>query len=266
MTERKPADMTIESWVDRQIRIAVERGDLDGLPGAGRPIPPSPADDELGWVRRKLEAEGLPTDALLPMSLQLRREIDRLPAALAHLDARAPGAEAEVRAMVSDLNRRIAAWLRAPSPPLLPVAPVDADAAVARWRAGSAARAAPPAHPTPAAGAPPTPGSRTHDMAADSPARNDATGRNANAGDAPAHDDAGVTVYWRPGCVFCQRLRLVLWARRLHPRMVNIWEDAEAAAFVRSVADGNETVPTVVIDGTAHVNPAPSLVVAALRR
>ena len=47
--------------------------------------------------------------------------------------------------------------------------------------------------------------------------------------------------------------------------MVNIWEDPEAAAFVRSVADGNETVPTVVIDGHPIVNPAPRLVVAALR-
>jgi glutaredoxin len=46
---------------------------------------------------------------------------------------------------------------------------------------------------------------------------------------------------------------------------VNIWEDPEAAAFVRSVADGNETVPTVVIDGHPMVNPAPSQVVAALR-
>lgn len=47
--------------------------------------------------------------------------------------------------------------------------------------------------------------------------------------------------------------------------MVNIWEDAEGAAFVRSVADGNETVPTVVIDGVAHVNPATRTVARAMR-
>ena len=76
---------------------------------------------------------------------------------------------------------------------------------------------------------------------------------------------AEVTVYWRPGCPFCMRLRSSLAVRGLRPKMVNIWQDAEAAAFVRSVADGNEVVPTVVIDGVAHVNPSPKLVVAAIR-
>lgn len=61
------------------------------------------------------------------------------------------------------------------------------------------------------------------------------------------------------------RLRLVLRWHRLHPRMINIWRDPEAAAYVRSVADGNETVPTVVIDGRPVVNPSPHAVVAALR-
>jgi hypothetical protein len=39
----------------------------------------------------------------------------------------------------------------------------------------------------------------------------------------------------------------------------------EAAAFVGSIADGNETVPTVVIDGEAVVNPSSGRVVAATR-
>lgn len=75
-----------------------------------------------------------------------------------------------------------------------------------------------------------------------------------------------VTIYWRPGCVFCGRLRLALWFRRLPARWVNIWDDPDAAAFVRSVANGNETVPTVVIDGRAFVNPPPGQVVTAARR
>lgn len=74
-----------------------------------------------------------------------------------------------------------------------------------------------------------------------------------------------VSVYWRPGCAFCMRLRLILRWHRLHPEMINIWRDPSAAAFVRSVADGNETVPTVVIDDRAYVNPPPRQVVAALR-
>lgn len=61
------------------------------------------------------------------------------------------------------------------------------------------------------------------------------------------------------------RLRLVLRWHHLSVDQVNIWADPDAAAFVRSVADGNETVPTVVIDGRPIVNPAPSQVVAALR-
>jgi mycoredoxin len=81
----------------------------------------------------------------------------------------------------------------------------------------------------------------------------------------PAPVEPRVTVYWRPGCMFCRRLRLVLRLHRLSVHQVNIWEDPEAAAFVRSVADGNETVPTVVIDGRAIVNPPPRQVVAALR-
>ncbi|MDQ3944058.1 MAG: glutaredoxin family protein [Actinomycetota bacterium] len=37
-------------------------------------------------------------------------------------------------------------------------------------------------------------------------------------------------------------------------RAVNIRQDPDAAAFVRSMADGNATVPTVVIGGRVFVN------------
>lgn len=37
---------------------------------------------------------------------------------------------------------------------------------------------------------------------------------------------------------------------------VNIWEDPEAAATVRDVAGGNETVPTVIVGDAALVNPS----------
>jgi hypothetical protein len=37
---------------------------------------------------------------------------------------------------------------------------------------------------------------------------------------------------------------------------INIWRDREAARFVRSVADGNETVPTVTVRGKALINPS----------
>jgi mycoredoxin len=38
---------------------------------------------------------------------------------------------------------------------------------------------------------------------------------------------------------------------------INIWEDPDGAAFVRSVAGGNETVPTVRIGTRSVVNPSP---------
>ncbi len=46
----------------------------------------------------------------------------------------------------------------------------------------------------------------------------------------------------------------------------NIWEDKDAAAFVRSVADGNETVPTVKIGDLARVNPSPREVEKLLKK
>lgn len=69
-----------------------------------------------------------------------------------------------------------------------------------------------------------------------------------------------VVIYWRPGCGFCQRLKGHLGKDGERAVWVNIWQDEEAAAFVRSVNDGNETVPTVVIDGQAHTNPDAQMV------
>ncbi|MFG2869868.1 glutaredoxin domain-containing protein [Streptomyces sp. NPDC048338] len=71
-----------------------------------------------------------------------------------------------------------------------------------------------------------------------------------------AGDDEGVVLYWRPMCVFCIRLRLRLRFSRLRYTKVNIWRDPDAAAFVRSVANGFETVPTVTVAGHALVNPS----------
>lgn len=73
-----------------------------------------------------------------------------------------------------------------------------------------------------------------------------------------------VVVYWRPGCPFTRRLRLVLGGRARNAVWVNIWADPEAAVYVRSVNDGDETVPTVVIDGQPHTNPSPLMVRARL--
>ena len=74
-----------------------------------------------------------------------------------------------------------------------------------------------------------------------------------------------VQFYWRPGCPFCVTLRRGLRRRGIPVDAVNIWEDPDAAARVRSVADGNETVPTVFIGRQALVNPSVAQVESALR-
>lgn len=67
---------------------------------------------------------------------------------------------------------------------------------------------------------------------------------------------ADVVVHWRPGCGFCSRLFRKLDSTGLRYDRADIWEDEDAAAFVRSVANGNETVPTVRIGEVALVNPS----------
>lgn len=84
--------------------------------------------------------------------------------------------------------------------------------------------------------------------------------------DAVEHARTGVAVWWRPGCPFTGRLRMAVRKHRDDIAWVNIWEDDAGRAFVASVNDGNETVPTVVIDGVPHTNPAPGVVLAALKR
>lgn len=69
-----------------------------------------------------------------------------------------------------------------------------------------------------------------------------------------------VVAYWRPGCAYCTRLRRAVGTRRSAVTWVNIWQDRAAEDFVRSVNDGDATVPTVVIDGEAMTNPNPQTV------
>jgi glutaredoxin-like protein len=76
----------------------------------------------------------------------------------------------------------------------------------------------------------------------------------------------GLVVYWRPLCGFCQRLLEALDAAGIRPELHNIWEEPEAAEFVRSVNDGNEIVPTVMVGGTAYANPPPDQLVAHLQQ
>ena len=121
--------MPYESWVERQIREATERGEFDNLPGAGKPIPGlNGREDENWWVKGLLQREKIPMP--LPTSLALRKEIASLPETLAEVRT-----EEEVRAIVVDLNERIRdTHRRRVDGPLLILRPVDVEAVVAEWR------------------------------------------------------------------------------------------------------------------------------------
>ncbi len=87
----------------------------------------------------------------------------------------------------------------------------------------------------------------------------------------PADDAAPttITLYWRPACGFCSSLRRDLEGSGLPIVEVDIWEQPDGAEVVRSVAGGNETVPTLVIDAPGRpvvglVNPSAREVVAAV--
>ncbi|MFV0523063.1 MAG: glutaredoxin family protein [Acidimicrobiales bacterium] len=75
----------------------------------------------------------------------------------------------------------------------------------------------------------------------------------------PSHDhppDDAVEFFWRPGCGFCANLERALTQANVPMSKRNIWADDTAAAIVRSVANGNETVPTVRFRSHAMVNPS----------
>jgi hypothetical protein len=155
-----------ESVVDQQIRQAEERGDFADLPGLGKPLKGlDRSDDDLWWVKDYLMREELPTEALLPTPLLLRRERERLPELVRELPS-----EQAVRDLVAAFNKRVMAELRAPAGPWRPVGPANTEALVAEWRT---------AHQ-------PTPAPPTADTAGDSHAT-------ATAGDSHAAATAGPT-------------------------------------------------------------------------
>ncbi|MFG3441631.1 DUF1992 domain-containing protein [Nonomuraea sp. NPDC047897] len=130
MTDRKPLGVNFESWIDRQIREAEERGEFDDLPGKGKPLPDLDKPyDEMWWIKQKLRSEGLSMP--LPPTLQLRRDAEE-----ALEEAARAGSEREVRRIVEDVNTRIREAIRTglPGPPLNLV-PYDVEKVVARWRA-----------------------------------------------------------------------------------------------------------------------------------
>jgi DnaJ homologue, subfamily C, member 28, conserved domain len=128
VSERKPPGVPWESWIDKQIRRAQERGEFRELPGAGEPLSNlGKPFDQMRWVKDKLRREGL---SYMSPSVALRKEArDTLESALS------AASETEVRQLIADVNGRIREANRKGihGPPLM-LMPFDVERVVGEWR------------------------------------------------------------------------------------------------------------------------------------
>ncbi len=116
-------------WVDLQVQQAIERGEFDDLPGAGKPLELPDKHDPDWWVKQLIEREQI--TGIAPPAIGLRKEDAELDALLDR-EATADG----VRRVVADFNARIVDARRqlTGGPPV--VTPTrDVDAEVEAWRA-----------------------------------------------------------------------------------------------------------------------------------
>lgn len=116
-------------WVDLQIRQAIERGEFDNLPGAGKPLGDlgSPHDRDW-WLKKLIEREQI--TGVLPEALQLRKDDAQLEAALDRETT-----ETRVRELLEHFNRRVVEarrQLQGGPPVVTPTRDVETE--VAAWR------------------------------------------------------------------------------------------------------------------------------------
>jgi hypothetical protein len=123
-------------WVDLQVRRAMERGEFDDLPGAGKPLDLPDKHDPDWWVKQLIEREQI--TGIAPPAIGLRKEDAELDGLLDR-EATPDG----VRRVVQDFNARVVDARRqlTGGPPV--VTPTrDAEQEVARWRGRREARRA----------------------------------------------------------------------------------------------------------------------------
>ncbi len=128
MTQRKPPGTSWETWIDAQIRVAMEKGAFDNLPGAGKPLPNLGQEyDPLWWVKQLAQREQI---SMLPPSLELLRKVEKELATIEKLHD-----EATVRRQVAALNVEIAKVnATVVEGPPTRLGTLDVDQVVARWR------------------------------------------------------------------------------------------------------------------------------------
>lgn len=123
---QKPLGINWESWVDRRIREAQERGDFDNVPkgrikGLDRPYS---AD---WWLRDWVKRENI---SLAPRTVRTRVRVENELARIMKFTR-----EEAVRRNVDLLNAEIREANRGDLGPLQPQELLDADRVVAAWRA-----------------------------------------------------------------------------------------------------------------------------------
>lgn len=118
-----------ESWIDRQIREAAERGEFENLPGAGKRIKGLDGrNDENWWIKGLIERENI--TGVLPGPLLLRKEVAEIGDTVA--DCRT---ETAVREIVADLNARIVdSRRRGVDGPNIFIRTVDVERVVREWQ------------------------------------------------------------------------------------------------------------------------------------
>jgi hypothetical protein len=129
VTERKPGNVSWETWIEAQIREARERGEFEDLPGYGKPLTNLDGDhDEMWWLRNWLKRNDV---GFTPTAIALRKAAEDLLASLAKFPT-----ERGLRTALDELNGRIREMNRTPimDGPPSNLMPLDVEPVVERWR------------------------------------------------------------------------------------------------------------------------------------
>ena len=135
VTERKPANVSWESWIEAQISEARERGEFENLPGYGKPLANLDGNhDEMWWIREWLKRNDV---GFTPSAIAVRRAAEDLLGSLERFPT-----ERGLRTALDELNVRIREMNRSfvmDGPPSN-MMPLDVEPVVARWADLRAAR------------------------------------------------------------------------------------------------------------------------------
>ena len=128
MTQKKPPGRTWESFIEQQIREAMEEGAFDNLEGKGRPLADLGREyDPDWWAKKLIEREKV---SVAPPALALRRSVEQTLERLPQIRN-----EMEVRRLLEALNAQIRKLNTTVSEgPPTNLAPLDVEAIVRQWR------------------------------------------------------------------------------------------------------------------------------------